>query len=91
MPGKSNCNNIGNIKTSDGVSSDPEVIANNLNDYFSNIGPTLAKNMQNGHDDVVTSNSKCEKIKETTTKSVDSHNFSFKRSVMNISVNILRH
>ena len=34
--------------------------------------------MQNGHDNVVTSNSKCEKNDVTTIKSVDSQNFSFK-------------
>ena len=78
VPGKNKSNNISNIKTNDGVSSDPEVIANSLNDYFANIGPTLAQNMQNGHDNVVTSNSKCEKNEVTTIKSVDSQSFSFK-------------
>ena len=53
---------------------------NNLNENFANIGPTLAQNIQNGYDkdNVVTSNSKCEKSEETTPNSVNSHNFSFK-------------
>ena len=80
VPGKNKSNNINKIKTNDGVSSDPEVIANNLNEYFANIGPTLAQNIQNGHDNdnVVTSNRKCEKSEDTTPNSVDSHKFSFK-------------
>ena len=62
VPGKDKNNCINKIKVDDNIeSTDPQVISNTLNNYFANIGPSLAKKIEEpddlqGHDTNVSVN-----------------------------------
>ena len=56
VPSKSKNTDINNIKTEEGIKSNPYDIANALNEYFSTIGPKLAESIPKGNDnDIMTS------------------------------------